>query len=95
MKFIINETREVKNVTLRAWDNGCWGADCFHDMEDNVASFAVWDDPNAAWGISAEKFREMIDYWQDEVAAYNNCGRSEQLGDKDASNAEAYSLEVE
>lgn len=95
MKFIINETREVKNVTLRAWSEDRWGADCFHDMEDTVASVAEWDDPNAAWVISAEKFQEMVDYWQDEVDTYNNDGWSEQFGDKDACNVDEYSLDVE
>lgn len=95
MKFIIKETNEAKNVTLRAWGEDRWGADCFHDLEDNVASVAEWDDPNAAWVISAEKFQEMVDYWQDEVDTYNNDGWSEQFGDKDACNVDEYSLDVE
>lgn len=86
MKLYLEETSEVKRVELHPWERDHWGGDFFADVEANYHEESR---------IGKKAFRELVDYWQNEVDTYNNGGYSEQFGSQNENWIAEYLFMVE
>lgn len=77
MKYIVNN--EEKNITLKAWNGNQYSPDFFSDMEIDLGYDEIDEDGNRI--VTAERYAEIVDYWQGEVDAANSGNWSEQFGD--------------
>ena len=76
MKIYITDTHEVRTVTLRSWQNGSWSPDLFQDLADDLPRAFPADDAAREAGadctMSEEEYQETVEFWQAEIALYNN-----------------------
>lgn len=76
MRIYINDTHEVRTITLRSWQNGSWSPDLFQDLADDLPREYPADDAareaGADCAMSDEDYRNTVDWWQREIELYNN-----------------------
>ena len=65
-----------KNVSLREWFNDGWNCgyspDFFYDLETDFPSGSE---------LSEEEYKQMVDFWKDEVSCHNNGEETEIFGE--------------
>lgn len=65
-----------KNVSLREWFNDGWNCgyspDFFHDLETNFPDGSE---------LTEEEYKQMVDFWKDEVNRHNNGEETEIFGE--------------
>ena len=77
MKYIVDG--QLKEIAMKAWSGTQYSPDFFADMEIDLGQDEIDEDGNRI--VTAERYAEIVDYWQSEIDAANNGGWSEQFGD--------------
>lgn len=94
MLFKIKDTGEYIRVALWAnYKNEEVSPDCFADFEINIKFTCQKEEGGNAFIIDESKYYNMIDYWQEEVSAFNSGEFSEQFGEQTESNVDFYVLD--
>lgn len=77
MKYNVNG--ETKEITMKVWNGTQYTPDFFNDMECPGLHDEMDEEGIAI--VTAERYAEIVEYWQDECRIANEGGYSEQFGD--------------
>lgn len=72
MTLYIKETGEKKELYMKNWENTQWSCDFFNDIETDVRDGS---------DVTAEKYAEIVSFWEDEVNAHNKGLETEMFGE--------------
>lgn len=78
MKFNVNG--QIKEVTLKEWQGDGYSPDFFGDMEVNFPATHEVEEGGSTIICTEEEFSELVEWWEDEVKAYNKGKDTEALG---------------
>lgn len=72
MKFYLEDTNEIKEITVRNWNGSVYGPDYFYDLEVNFPENHRKIKGGGAYICTSEEYGELKNWWVDEITAMNN-----------------------
>ena len=74
MKIYITDKNEIRKVSLRTWDGKDWSPDFFGDLADDLPRFHCPSDldDDADTAMTSAEYRELVEWWEEEVRAFND-----------------------
>lgn len=78
MRILITDKNEVRTIQLRVWENDGWSPDMFGDLAESIyddypiSEQQLAEAPDYASAAMTEAdYREVVEWWEDEIAEYN------------------------
>lgn len=74
MRIYITDKQEMREITLRIWDNkhnDGWSPDVFGDLEVNLPRANPGADYDADAAVTDAEYREVVEWWEEEIRLYN------------------------
>lgn len=72
MKFLLSDTNEIKEITVKSWNGSGYGPDCFYDLETNFTQCHETVDADGTYICTSKEYEDLKFWWEEEILAMNN-----------------------